>query len=263
MQTKRLVAILIASTAIFLSCNKTGPVGPLGPQGDEGPSLSGNLRGYVNHYDVSGAKITTDLAGTVISIDGTARTATTDANGLYSLLGLTTGVYNLSIQPISVTYGSVSASYGSVKVQSLQFIGGNDTYYDINLSIVPTGVVSTSIATITTPNITIAGTVSPATSFAQSVIVYVGAPSSTVDVTSTNYMNYYTGSVAANGTTYAVTIPITELQYLGYQTGDTINFATYLIGNKLEASRYIDYSTNKTIYTAISASSASSTVIMP
>ena len=134
MRNHFLIYILIASVAIFLSCNKTGPLGPVGPQGDEGPSLSGNLKGYINHYDVSGAKITTDLAGASISVDGTARIATTDANGLYNLIGLTTGVYSLSVQPISVTYGSVSASYGAIKIPNLQFVGGNDTYYNIDLS---------------------------------------------------------------------------------------------------------------------------------
>mgnify|MGYP006318085157 CR=1 FL=1 len=265
MSIRVLFTMLTLGVIIFSSCNKTGPLGPTGPQGIAGPTLSGNLKGFINHYDLSGSRITTDLAGCVISVDLTTQTATTDATGLYTLSGFSTGVYNLSVQPISVTYGSISASYGPVKIQNLQFIGNGDKYHNVNLSMVPTNnIISSTASVVGGSAVNIAGSI-PIATYPQRVIVYVGAPgSTTVDATAPEFVSFYMATaVSAGGNGYTVSIPITDLQNLGYQSGSTPYFATYLMGYNIDASRYVDVTTNKTIYTAISTAPITSTVTLP
>lgn len=215
-----------------VSCTKVAPAGPAGPQGATGPALTGVLQGFISHYDPSGAMITTDLAGVIVSIDETAQAATTDVNGFYSFTGLTTGVYNLSIKPITTTFNSVSATYGPTKIQSIAFTGGGNTYRNTSISLVPTGSVSSMVTNASAGSIQISGVVSPVTSYNQEVTIYVGAPSSTtVDSSTTDFISYYTTSVAANTSSYSISIPVSDFYNLGYPSGGVANayFAAYLI----------------------------------
>ena len=250
MKAKIILFSVVALAIGFTACKKAdaGPAGPTGPQGSQGPVLTGNLKGFIGHYDLSGAKITTNLAGDSVSIDGGSQVSVTDANGLYNFSGLTTGVYNLTVK---------RAGYGLTKIQSAQFTGGGDTYRNANISKIPTTNLTTFVAYDTTINainyIRFKGTL-PAATNVQSIIAFVGIPGSTIanaspgGQISSNIIN-----VAANATSFAKNVPTSEFYDLGYASGNTAYFAGYIIGGNTAASSYNDLSNNKTIYTALSS----------
>lgn len=250
MKTKFISMSLAALAVLFFSCKKaeTGPEGPQGPQGNAGPALSGNLKGYVNHYDVSGAKVTTDLANDSVYLDGTGKSAVTDANGLFTFTGVSTGVYNLTIR-------KSGSSYGYTKVQNIEFAGNGDTYRNGSMSATPSTSVSTFMAydtTISSVNyIRVRGTI-PSSAKAQTVIVFLNTPgSSTVNASSNS--SYYIVNVAANATTFSKNIATSDLYDLGFASGNTAYVAAYVIGSNTNASSFVDFTTNRTVFTAISS----------
>jgi hypothetical protein len=250
MKVKILFINAIVLALSFASCKKqAGPEGPQGTQGIAGPSLSGNLKGFVNHYDLSGAKITTNLAGDSVSIDGTSNVSITDATGMYNFSGLNTGVYNLTVK---------RAGYGWTKLQDVQFTGGGDTYRNANISKVPTTNVNTFMTYDTTINtinyVRIRGTV-PSTNYTQSLIVYVGVPGkSTCNSATANQINQYViniGPSTAATSSYSKNIPTQELYDVGYASSNTAYFSIYTVGGNTNASSYSDLSNNRPILTAL------------
>ncbi|MGZ4037983.1 MAG: carboxypeptidase regulatory-like domain-containing protein, partial [Bacteroidia bacterium] len=243
--------LLVGAIAFVLgitSCKKgdTGPAGAQGAQGNAGPVLTGNLKGYINHFDLSGAKISTGLAGDSVFIDNTTQTAVTDASGMFSFSGLSTGVYNLTVK---------RAGYGWTKIQSVQFTGGGDLYRNGNISNIPTTNANTFMAYDTTISgvnyVRVRGTI-PATTYIQTLAVFVGNPgNSTVNSSSTNQTSVYMINIAVNATTYSKNIPTAELYDLGYASGNTVYMAAYTIGGNANASSYVDETNDKTVYTAI------------
>jgi len=250
MKAKLLLINAMAVILIMGSCKKeagpAGATGATGSQGPAGPSLTGNLKGYINHFDVSGTKITTNLAGDTISIDGTTNKTVTDAAGSYTFSNLSTGMYNLTI---------TRSGYGTTKIQSLQFTGGGDLYRNASISKIPSNNVSTFMAydtIINTQNyVRVRGTL-PTSPDDQSVIIFVGNPgNSTVNSGVANETSTYVVNVAAGITKFSRNIPTYELYDLGYASGNTVYFAAYTIGGNTNASSYVDLTTNKPIYTAI------------
>jgi len=248
MKTKLTLISAIALSIILTSCKKpdAGPQGDPGPTGPGGPVLTGNLKGFISHFDLSGTKITTNLASDTVSIDGGTQVAYTDANGEFAFSGLTTGVYNLTVK---------RGGYGTTKIQSVQFTGGGDTYRNTNISKIPTTNVTSLMAYDTVISainyIRLRGMV-PATPYIQSVIVYVGNPGNvTVNSASANQSNFYVINVAVNGTTFNKNVPTADFYDLGYASLNTAYFAAYTIGGNTNASSYADLSNNKTIFTAL------------
>ncbi len=247
MKTKILLISAIAVILSLSSCKKEpGPEGAAGAQGPSGPVLTGNLKGYINHYDLSGAKIATGLAGDSVSIDGTTNVSVTDAAGMFTFNGLTTGVYNLTV---------VRSGYGTTKLQSVQFTGGGDTYRNGNISKIPTTNVSFFTAYDTTINsinyVRLRGTV-PTATFVQTVMIFVGNPGSTIcNSASANQISNYSVNIGANATNFFRNIPTSELYSLGYVSGNTAYFAIYSVGGNTNASAYMDFSNNRPIYTAL------------
>ncbi len=259
MKTKFKLLAALAVTVALTSCKKpdAGPAGPTGSQGPGGPVLTGNLKGYITHYDVSGVKMLTNLSGDTVKIDGTSNIAVTDANGMYVFNGLTTGNYNLTIN---------KSSFGSTKVQSIPFAGGGDLYRNANLSRIPTTNVTSATAITATilsiNNITVSGTITPQP-FVQTVIIFVGNPGSTsVSGNSGSNITAYTQNVTPNATTFSKNIPTYEFYDLGYASGNVANFAAYMVGSNTNASTYVDITNNRTVYTAISAAPATASVML-
>jgi len=239
------------------SCKKPdagpeGPQGAPGAQGNPGPALSGSLKGYVNHYDIAGSKVTTDLSGDSVYVDGTTFAGVTDANGMFSFSGLSTGVYDLTVK-------KSGGIYGSTKVQNIEFAGNGDTYRNASLSAIPTNSISTFMAYDTTINsvnyIRVRGALQSSTR-AQSLIMFVSSPGAS-SVTPQSYSSYYVVNVAANATSYAKNVPTTDFYDLGFTSGSTTHLQVNFVGSNTQASAYIDFTNNRTIFTALSASSAS------
>jgi hypothetical protein len=249
---KKIIVSSIALVALIASCKKTaGPAGAdgaQGPQGNTGPVLSGSLKGYIYHYDISGAKVTTDLSGDSVYISGNPAGVATDVNGSYTFNGVTTGVYDITVK-------KAGSNYGWTKIQNIEFAGNGDTYRNAAMSVTPSNSISTIMAYDTTINsvnyIRIKGTL-PSSTRAQSLILFVGTNGDSTP-TSTNYISNYIVNVAANVAVFAKNIPATDLYDLGYTSGNTAYCAAYTIGSNTNASVYIDFSTNRAIYTAISS----------
>jgi hypothetical protein len=247
--------IIIQTVIILLtaaSCKKpeTGPEGQQGPQGNPGPALSGNLKGYINHFDASGAKVTTDLANDSVFIDGTSMATVTDANGMFSFSGLNTGVYNVTVR-------KTGSSYGYTRIQNIEFAGNGDTYRNGSISMIPTTSVSTFTAYDTIINsvnyIKLRGTVT-LSSKAQSIVVFVNSPGIT-GASPNNYSTNYMINIVPAATVFTKNIPTSDLYDLGFTSGNTSYFTACMIGSNSQASAYVDFTTNRTIYTALSASS--------
>ena len=252
MKSKIVITGVIALVISLASCKKDGPAGPAGPNGangSPGPVLTGNLKGFVGHFDLSGSKMITNLAGDSVSIDGSSQVVVTDANGLYTFNDLKTGVYSLTVK---------RAGYGLNKLQDIQFTGGGDSYRNINISKIPTTNLSTFMAYDTTINtlnyIRLRGTI-PSSSTAQSLIIFVGVPGNIVCNSSTaNEVSSYVIIIAPNVTTYSKNIPTGDLYDLGYVSTNTAYFAGYSVGGNTNASSYNDLINNRTVYTALGSS---------
>jgi hypothetical protein len=250
MKSEKTFIALSLVLLVAISCKKqTGADGAQGPQGAQGPILSGNLKGFVSHYDLNGAKILSGLSGDTLTIDGTTLMATTDATGAYTFNNLTTGSYNVTVK---------HTSFGSTKMQSIQFAGGGDTYRNALISKIPsTSIISlNTIATTTTGinYIVTTGTITAAP-YQQTVLLFFGNPNSnTPSSVTSNYSISYSVNVAANATTFSKTIPTLDFYDANFVSGNTIAVASYMVGGNLNASSYADLTNNKTIYTAISTS---------
>lgn len=260
MKSKTTVVAALALVLALTSCKKqdAGATGPSGAQGPGGPLLTGNLKGYISHYDLSGVKMLSGLGGDTIKIDGISNMAVTDVNGMYVFNGLTTGNYNLSIN---------RAGFGNNKIQNISFTGGsNDLYRNANISKTPTTNVTmvTAITStiLTVNNITISGTITPQP-FAQTVIIFVGNPGATsTSASSGNNISYYTQNISANNTTFVKNIPTYEFYDVNYSSGNTAYFGVYMIGANTGASSYIDFTNNHNVFTAVSATPATASVVL-
>lgn len=250
MKTKKIIIVLSLTVLGATSCKKqTGADGTQGPQGAQGPVLSGNLKGFVSHYDLNGAKILSGLSGDTLTIDGTTLMATTDAAGAYTFNNITTGSYNVTVK---------HTGFGSTKMQSIQFAGGGDTYKNALISKIPnTNVVALNTVATTTAGvnyIVTTGTIT-AVPYQQTILLFFGNPNSNTSSSLTSdYSISYSVNVAANATTFSKTIPTLDFYDANYVSGNTIAVASYLVGGNLNASSYADLTNNKTIYTAISLS---------
>ena len=264
---KKIIFKLSALSIILIatSCKKgdTGPAGAAGTAGATGatgPSLSGSMEGFVSLYDAAGSKILSNLKGDTLLLTNNSTNAvtktTTDSTGKYMFANLTTGNYNLT---------TTKMGYGTLLAQNIQFVGGGNTYKNGALCQIPTTnvtsaqAVDTAIAatgsstTSTSENyIKVRGTL-PAAVGGSEVIVFVsnvGGTSASGSVT--NFSTYYTLAVAPGALTFKINIPTSDLYDLGFVTGNTVYFAAYLVGGNLNASSYVDLTTGKNVFTALS-----------
>jgi hypothetical protein len=90
---------------------------------------------------------------------------------------------------------------------------------------------------------------------AQSLIMFVSSPG-TNSVNPQSYSSYYVVNVAANASSYAKNIPTTDFYDLGFTSGSTTYLQVNFVGSNTQASSYIDFTSNRTIFTALSASGA-------
>jgi len=254
-----LASLAILSTLLIESCSKqTGPEGPTGPAG---PKLTGKLTGFTNVFDQYGTKLLTSLAGVTVSIDGTTKTTTTDANGKYSFDSLTTGIYSL-------TY--TLANYGTVKTPSIEFTGGGEAFLgNKGLSAIPNFNVSAITITDSAAkgNIYVTGQLSATDTKPRQVAIFIGNSTAT-SFNPSNYLTYYTvtnkiNAANPNGTNFLLAIPHTDLYAAGLATGSTAYFAVYSLGLPATASAYVDENTGRTVFTAIGNSSSAGSILVP
>lgn len=250
------LSILIA----VASCKKSDGIETSGTTtGGSSGSSSNTLKGHIKHFDSSGNLIWADLAGTVVSVDGTSLSSTTDSNGLFSFSGLSIGVYNLSVGSKVTTSGT----YGPTKIQNIAFTGGGDIYpqnfYDGSVGLIPTSNPSSIAISATASTVQLTGTTSSAIDGA--VIIYVGRPgSTTVSPAPADHRSIISGT-ANTTTTFVATITIAKLYQMGYSSGSTVYLAAGLANTSYPG--YYDYPSGKSVYSAISTNSVTGTVTLP
>ena len=103
-------------------------IGCEGEQGPAGPTLSGDIEGWVTLYDDLGNRIP-DKSGVTISLYERSVSATSDSNGYWQMHTISAGIYDFFFK---------KENFFTVKIGNIQFVGGG-TYYlgDIPIQKVP------------------------------------------------------------------------------------------------------------------------------
>jgi hypothetical protein len=242
--------IALASILLFAGCAKDGDTGPAGAAG---PSLTGNITGFVNLFDQYGGHILLDNDSSLVTMDGTTTLSYTDSLGRYLFSGMQTGIYNLTC---------AHAGFGISKVNSLQFTGGGDLYRDIRLSAIPSFQVD-SVSIASAPGmLTLTGHLA-ADVQQRTVLVFAGNASNTSADPAT-YLTFYSKNVMPNQGTFTLQVPATDLSAIGLTTGETVYFAAYAATTAFNnSSSYEDLNTGRTVFTAISANAALENALVP
>ena len=251
---KTSISLLFALSLIFILNGCKKDTGIQGPQGSSGPALSGNLRGYINLYDAYGGQILTPsvLKGNKVSADNTTKSAVTDSTGAYPLQ-LTTGTYNLTC---------MDSTFGTAKIEGLQFVGGGDSYRNITMSKIPTFNATAITAVAAGVNVTISGSIIADNAHPQTLIVFAGNTPSVSAATKT-YLTSNNKTVAINGVAFNIVIPATDFYDAGIASGQTAYFACYGIASVTSSSSYVDYTTGRTQYNAVSPTAVTTSVVVP
>jgi len=269
MKKIKLAALLLLTAVAFTNCKKdtsTGPTGATGANGANGTTgatgatgtaLTGTLEGYVTLWDQYGGRILTNQSGDTVALVGTTTKVVTDANGFYTIPGLSTGSYNLNITKLG---------YGNTMLQNIQLAGGGAAVASTRLSQPSTTVVPALLDSIgtTSGNITIYTAITTTSTEVRTFILYVGNVA-TVSYNPATYLTYYTANVKVNGTKLSFTIPKQDLYDAGFTPStSTVYFAAYGIGALLNASSYADFSNaGRTMFTALSMPASTLNIVVP
>ncbi len=248
------ISLFSAITVVLLIAGCKGDTGPAGP------SLTGNMTGFVTLFQSDGSGAT-DKSGVTVSIQGTSLSATTDSTGKWSMNGLTTGSY-------TVTYTKVG--YGMTEQQGVQFVGGDEAYFlgKILMSEPPNFSVSLDpIKTVADSNAFVVWFKVNAMQWTEVYgLIAVGTDSNVNGADPTKYL-FSTMSLVDNflGTpdTSAQEISISEstLQAAGFISGEPAYVVVYPLGTKY--SSYLDHTTGRTAYTSLGAPSSVIRLIVP
>jgi len=243
------LSITIPLSICALSCK--------GADGPAGPSLSGDLVGYSYLYDLSGNRAA-DNSGITVAVEGSSTTATTTADGRWTLSGLKTGTY---------TIAWTKSGYGMRKSVGLQFVGGGQVYYgSISLYLIATHTATNLVATTsvvsTLKYVNLSGNFSGTTMQYMMVRFFVGT-SSAVSSTPANYLYTTSSSYSSTPTTFSTSINTQSLTSAGIFSGSTIYVIAY--GDSYFGSTsYIDIATGRFVYTCLNAVPSNvSTVVVP
>jgi hypothetical protein len=221
--------------------------------------LSGNLFGFVTLYDQYGAKVTSGVSPTNVSLVATTNNQTlntvTDSTGKYTYNNVTEGQYLLSY---------TNAGYGTILNAPLGFLGGGNIDHDVKLSATPNfydSILSQPIDTLNT--IVLNGTFSGTDTRKRTYVVFVGS-SPAVSSAPANYLQYYTGTANNNLTTFTEKINISDLNDMGFSSGSTVYFAVYGAATSFASTSDVeDYTTGRLNFTAISSNPATTSIVLP
>ncbi|HMC96358.1 MAG TPA: carboxypeptidase-like regulatory domain-containing protein, partial [Flavobacteriales bacterium] len=247
------IAAALSVIMLLAGCAKDGDTGPAGSTGPAGPSLSGNLTGFVSLYDQYGAHLLLDNDSSIVTVDGTSWQSWSDSLGRYTINDLHTGIYNLTC---------THAGFGESKVNSLQFAGGGDLYRDIRLSAIPSFQLDSISVTTGVGGLAITGHLAMDAQ-QRTVLIFAGGAANTSADPAT-YLSFYSRSVMANQATFTLQIPTGDLYAMGLTSGATVYFAAYgATPNFNNSSSYQDLNTGRTVFTAISANAALRSGLVP
>jgi hypothetical protein len=240
------------AATILNSCSKPND-GSQGPQGPSGPAYTGTLSGHVDLYDQYGSQILNSKSARVVlynSSNVVIDSVNADSTGAYSFSKISTGIYTLAFR---------DTGYGQQLHQNFQFLGGGDLNVDGKISRIPnfniTGVTIDSI-NHTTGNVILTCSVNADTK-TRTLLIFASG-SSSVSSDPANYLAVISQTIKANATSVVIQFPLNTLYNVGLTSGSTAYFAIYgATANYSSASNYEDYTTGRTIYTALTASAFS------
>lgn len=260
MKISKIIATAFIAVVALTGCKKDGATGPAGAAGPAGPSLSGTLEGYVDLYDEYGDLIS-NATGVYITIPGKTGTDSTNSAGIFTK-NLSTGTYELDF---------AKSGYGSMKIPSLNFVGGGTQYINahVQLTQLPTFTLSGfSVGTstvATNPAVTVTITPGSANAKGRRVIVFFGSTAS-VSNTPGNYLGYQVINLPATSTSVTSNIGASTTLYgAGATSGNTIYLIAYPIADNSNASTYSDVATGKTVFNNVLTTSpvATQSVVVP
>lgn len=249
---KRIILVVFSILAIA-SCKKkqaeTGPAGPSGPPGPAGNGVNGTITGNIRQYDQAGVTYSTGLNTTTVSIDGTSYSTITDAAANYTLSNVTPGIY-------SITFNKNGNSL--TKRQQISFPGNGTLYLDAEVYELPAFTITGFTAKDTTrfgPCFKFTFTITP-TNKAGMISVFSNLDGQ-LDVNNPgNYDIYPTVQVQPNQTVF------TYYTFShSYKTGQTVYLKAYPASANSNGG-YIDYATDKRVYTGYGSPSATKSVVI-
>jgi len=258
------IAVISMLAVAFNSCKKEEDKKDGDQENQTNQGLSGTLRGFVQLYDQYGYRVYHPQDSSALQIGSTV--VRTDSTGLYTF-SLTTGTYDVTIT------SRPGGNYGTDMIQGLQFTGGGIVNRDVALSQIPNFTITSITATDTAfPNsnpvqyVKFKGTVSSTDTRPRTVAVFANT-SSTVSSIPSQYLFAYDPTnpvIAANSSTFTFYVKSANI-YLG--TGlaptQTAYFAVYPAAVAWNStSNYLDYFSDRKIYTAIASTPVLANVVM-
>ncbi|MBD2768782.1 carboxypeptidase regulatory-like domain-containing protein [Hymenobacter sp. BT664] len=243
-------ACVVLSTALLLAGCK-GKDGDPGPAGPSGTGLSGNITGFVNSVDENGVQLS--KTGVLVTLDGVtpAITATSDADGRFTLSNVRAGTYN-------IVYSR--AGYGTFRRIGVGHVGGDQATFlgTSTMSQVSTQTItsltngSSNMITVYL-NLTVASPV-PTNTFR--VAFFASASPNPTPATGILISTSTIGSGGTFATYYSTTVGINRfsLTNAGFASGTTVYLAAF--GATSVFPSYLDPATGRAVYPTFSTTSS-------
>lgn len=225
--------LLLIGTLLYACKKETGP------QGQAGPSLTGNLSGYVFLTDQYQQKIY-PLSNTTVKIASSSISAVTDSSGKYTFSNLTTGTYEIDY---------THAGCGSFKKTGQQFLGGGNLLVsDVHLSVIPAFTILKDSAYITqkdTSQINVKIVLGNSDSTRTRGLIYFVGTAPNVSSDPSTYLISFTGNATQNKNTELFAITVVSLYRAGFHPGQSIYIKPYPTSS---GGTYEDPDTGETIF---------------
>lgn len=239
------ISKLFLFVLMFTACTKDGTIGP------EGPSLSGDLVGFANLYNVAGVRLA-DNSGIIVTAypdtlasPGKKYIDTTTVDGRFLLPQLSTGTYTITFS---------KKGYGARKLSGYQFVGGGQVSYGTtSISAISTSTVTSLSATVSalTSYVTFNGTLSvnlPASY--RYVRLFIGT-SSGVSSLPVDYKFVQSTFINTTSTTFTSLVSSETLASYGMTTGQKLYVVAY--ADSYNGTSYLDMATGQYFYTSLNS----------
>ena len=251
-------ACIVFGAAVLLTGCK-GKDGDPGPAGAAGQNLAGNITGFVNSVDESGQQLT--KAGVLVTVDGStpAITATSDADGRFTLNNVRNGTYNLTF---------TRAGYSTFRRIGVGHVGGDQATFlgTITLSQVSSQTISSlTSGTFSTTSVNVNLTInSPTPTTLFRAAFFASTSPNPTSATGTLITSVSFGTGGGPVTSYQTMFGINRFSFnnAGFASGTTVYLAAF--GSTSFFASYIDLVTGRVIFpTFNTTSSPVITVVIP
>jgi len=207
----------------------------------DAPTVTGSITGYVSPIDESAANLPRN--GVKVTIEEAGKSTISDANGYWIVNDVPAGIYTISFS---------KDSFSTNKIIAYQFVGNGTAYTaTTQLPKVPpyiTTIDSVSYDTSGGKSVLISGTQSRPQTQNRTVLLFL-SKNSTVSANPKEYSAVVLSFVSALSTSFAEAIPVSQLQALGFSSGNTVYVTSYATSKQYY--RYIDLATGRNFYSGV------------